>query len=54
LASWLEVLKADASALFTIASKAQAATDYLAERAGLVTEDEDGGAVTSPAQGVAA
>jgi antirestriction protein ArdC len=54
LSSWLEVLKADASALFAIASKAQAATDYLAERAGLVTEDEYGGAVTSQARVAAA
>jgi antirestriction protein ArdC len=60
LASWLEVLKEDASALFTIASKAQQATDYLAERAGLVAEDEDQDEdedqedVTSPAQVVAA
>jgi antirestriction protein ArdC len=33
LASWLRVLKADTSALFHAASKAQAASDYLAERA---------------------
>lgn len=29
LAHWLEVLRADSSALLSIASKAQAATDYL-------------------------
>ncbi len=29
LASWLRVLRADASAIFTAASKAQAATDFL-------------------------
>jgi antirestriction protein ArdC len=29
LASWLRVLRADPSALFTVASKAQAATDFL-------------------------
>jgi antirestriction protein ArdC len=34
LASWLRVLRADPSALFHAASNAQAATDYLAERAG--------------------
>lgn len=33
LASWLRVLRADSSALFHAASRAQAATDYLAERA---------------------
>lgn len=33
LASWLRVLKADASALFTMASKAQAATDWLVAHA---------------------
>lgn len=33
LASWLRVLKADSSALFTVASKAQAASDYLADAA---------------------
>jgi antirestriction protein ArdC len=38
LASWLRVLRADTSALFHAASKAQAATDYLAERAGIVGE----------------
>ena len=32
LASWLRVLRADSSALFHAASKAQAATDYLAQR----------------------
>lgn len=30
IATWLKVLKADARALFTVASRAQAATDYLA------------------------
>jgi antirestriction protein ArdC len=35
LASWLRVLRADPSALFTVASKAQGATDYLVERAGV-------------------
>ena len=35
LATWLRVLRADTSALFHAASKAQAATDYLAERADL-------------------
>lgn len=34
LASWLRVLRADASAIFTAASKAQAATDYLAAFSG--------------------
>ena len=33
LASWLKVLKADPSALFTTASKAQHATDWLVEHA---------------------
>jgi antirestriction protein ArdC len=33
LASWLQVLRADTSALFHAASKAQAASDYLAEHA---------------------
>jgi len=33
LNSWLRVLRADSSALFAAASKAQAATDFLAERA---------------------
>jgi antirestriction protein ArdC len=33
LAGWLKVLRSDPSALFTAASKAQAATDYLAEMA---------------------
>jgi antirestriction protein ArdC len=34
LASWLRVLRADSSALFHAASKAQAATDFLVQRAG--------------------
>lgn len=38
LASWLRVLKADVSALFTAASKAQAASDWLADRAGVELE----------------
>jgi antirestriction protein ArdC len=33
LASWLRVLRADPSALFTVASKAQQATDYLVAQA---------------------
>jgi antirestriction protein ArdC len=33
LGSWLRVLRADPSALFTVASKAQAATDFLVGRA---------------------
>jgi antirestriction protein ArdC len=33
LASWLRVLRADVSALFTAASKAQTASDWLADRA---------------------
>jgi len=35
LSSWLRVLKADSSAVFHAASKAQAATDHLVERASL-------------------
>jgi len=38
LATWLRVLRADPSALFTVASKAQAAADFLAERAGAVLD----------------
>jgi antirestriction protein ArdC len=38
LASWLKVLRADVSALFTAASKAQAASDWLADRAGVELE----------------
>ena len=38
LSSWLRVLRADSSALFAAASKAQAATDYLAERASVSME----------------
>ena len=34
LSSWLRVLKSDARAIQTVASKAQAAADYLAEVAG--------------------
>jgi antirestriction protein ArdC len=34
LASWLKVLKADSRAIFTAASKAQQATDWLIQRAG--------------------
>ncbi len=34
IASWLRVLKADARAIFTAASKAQQAADYLIKRAG--------------------
>ncbi len=34
LASWLKVLKADKGAIFTAASKAQQATDWLIQRAG--------------------
>jgi antirestriction protein ArdC len=33
LASWLRVLRADTSAVFTAAAKAQQATDYLADLA---------------------
>lgn len=36
LASWLKVLKADSRAIFTAASKAQAACDYLCERASVL------------------
>jgi antirestriction protein ArdC len=39
LASWLQVLRADTSALFHAASKAQAASDYLAEHANGDTSD---------------
>jgi antirestriction protein ArdC len=42
LASWLRVLRADPSALFAVASKAQAATDWLV------------GHASAPALGVAA
>jgi antirestriction protein ArdC len=38
LASWLRVLRADSSALFHAASKAQAASDYLAEHANVSLE----------------
>jgi antirestriction protein ArdC len=38
LTSWLRVLNADASALFTVASKAQAATDFLVYLAGAAME----------------
>lgn len=38
LASWLRVLRADCSALFHAATKAQAATDYLTERASVSLE----------------
>ncbi len=38
LASWLRVLRADSSALFHAASKAQAATDFLVERAAVCQE----------------
>ncbi len=38
LAHWLQVLKSDARALHSIASKAQAATDYLTQAAGLTEE----------------
>jgi len=38
LASWLRVLRADSSALFHAASKAQAASDYLADRANVAIE----------------
>ena len=34
LASWLKVLKADSRAIFTAASKAQQATDWMIGRAG--------------------
>ena len=37
LASWLRVLKADPRALFTAATAAQAAADYLTEQAGRVS-----------------
>jgi antirestriction protein ArdC len=39
LSSWLEVLRADTSALFLAASKAQAASDYLAEHANFDTTE---------------
>jgi antirestriction protein ArdC len=35
--SWLKVLKADKRAIFTAASKAQAAADYMIQRAGMPT-----------------
>jgi antirestriction protein ArdC len=38
IASWLRVLKADKRAIFTAASKAQQATDYLVKAAGHVAE----------------
>ena len=39
---WLRILKADPAALFTMASKAQAATDYLTTTAGLDTDHNEG------------
>jgi antirestriction protein ArdC len=45
LASWLRVLQADPSALFTVASKAQAATDYLVGRASALLEPAPGSLV---------
>lgn len=41
LASWLRVLKADSKAIFTAASKAQAAAEYLTKLAAPVTELEE-------------
>jgi antirestriction protein ArdC len=38
IASWLKVLKADKRAIFTAASKAQQATDYLVKASGRVAE----------------
>jgi antirestriction protein ArdC len=38
IASWLRVLKADKRAIFTAASKAQQATDYLIQASGRVAE----------------
>jgi antirestriction protein ArdC len=38
LASWLKVLKADKRAIFTAASKAQQATDWMIQRAGELGE----------------
>jgi antirestriction protein ArdC len=40
LASWIRVLKADAKAIFTVASKAQAGAEYLAAAAGVVEAEE--------------
>ena len=39
--SWLKVLKADKRALFTAASKAQAAADYMIQRAGVPTPAQE-------------
>jgi antirestriction protein ArdC len=39
IASWLEVLRADAKAILTVASAAQKAADYLLEAAGVRTDD---------------
>jgi antirestriction protein ArdC len=36
--SWLKVLKADKRAIFTAASKAQQATDFMIQRAGTPTK----------------
>jgi antirestriction protein ArdC len=41
LAGWLRILRADARALVTVASRAQAAVDYLNSRAGHTTEGAD-------------
>jgi antirestriction protein ArdC len=39
LASWLRVLRADTSALFTAAARAQAATDFLVEKADVASAE---------------
>lgn len=41
LAGWLRVLRTDARALVTVASRAQAALDYLNQRVGITIEAED-------------
>ena len=47
LESWLRVLKADSRAIFTAASKAQQATDWLIARAGESARAGGGGGMTS-------
>ena len=44
--SWLKVLKADKRAIFTAASKAQQATDWLTQRAGASAPRGGGGMTT--------
>jgi len=52
IASWIALLKSDSKAIFTAASKAQAACDYVHAAMGRTVAQEDGGDETESSEAV--